>query len=58
MIQITYQLVCDNCTAFKEYKKNFQESFVIEILKEGWFVEKSKHFCSKKCLDEYKNKEF
>ena len=56
MIQIIFKIVCDNCLKEKEYKKESKENFIIEFVKEGWFIENNKHFCCKECKDEYRNK--
>ncbi len=53
MIQITFNVICDNCNKQKEYKKDNKENFMIDFCKDGWFIENNKHFCSERCIGEY-----
>jgi hypothetical protein len=59
MIKTTFNftIICDNCKKEKTYTKDNQESFVIDLLKDGYFVIKGKnktsHFCSKECKEMY-----
>ncbi len=53
MLEIKFNLVCDNCKKEKEYTKDNKEKFVISLVQDGWFIENKKHFCSKSCKDKY-----
>lgn len=61
MIEMIYNIVCDNCGKKKEYKKQNHEQFIIDFCKDGWHIQmnkkdkKANHFCCKECLNIYEN---